>query len=445
MSSKTRTPRLRNQKIHPGKSLFSDKEHAIIREELADANSHKRNIPIFQEMIQKYNELRDLRINPFQMLSVYNARYQSMTANASISGQTIQEERMIESIIQDYAERLDFASILEILVPIAKAVKIKREKRALLWLAGEILQTIGNNSSLKESLAVRAIIVSSFTHAMAIMDRISRFLRGEEPFSPIVPKILDGSWTKENWKALLVNTIDLESDFTTAMSSDLMALFNEISRPFGLRFHRVIRYAFAMKDKQKRSILLPGESSAQENDRLDEETSNRLMESLLRDLSPVRRVEFAKDAIQSIQSAAFGEIDKNQLSMHLNAVAYCFLSPIPISPFLAQLYRISGENAEQINPSDEKELIIDLKGSPENPLLYLRYVELLEQKGEFLPAAQVCDCLREIAPDLSDELNAKINQLRQRAGEEAAKKSQPAADSPETTPESSGSKLIITP
>lgn len=450
MSSKKNSSRLSVLNQH--KNPFSDKELIIIRDELADSGGASRNMPIFQDCIDKYTHLRELRIDPYQMMSILESTHRAAAARASMSGQTIPENKILDSLIDDLSERVDFRRILDILIPVAKAAKIKREKRALLWAAGEILTTISEQHTPKKSLGIRSLILASINYSIRVNREIGLFLAGNEPYSFSYKYIINNAWTEKEWRDLLEKTHALEQDFTYNVSHTAMSLFKKISRPFGLRFHRIVRYAQAMKDKQKRNILLPGETQPQASDSesgnsLDHETIERLSYSIMADYSPGRRLEYAKDALNSIQSAAAGEIDEPELNLYLNAAAYTFLSFMQVSPFLVYLYKASGDNAEQINPADEKELIVDIKGSPDNPSPYRRYGELLEQKGELLPALQVYSCVSDLTSDDGEktEIKAKMDALIHKITEEREKSKQTESNILVEQQEAPASSVIATP
>ncbi len=407
----------KNKKLNQtgSKSLFSEKENAIILEELKDKDAYQRNLPLLLTLLKDSPNLRSIRINPFQVMMVMESRHRTVMANASLGGQPVPDEQFIDMVVQDFADQLNPEALLDSLMPIAKQTKIKREKRVLLWATGEIIATIAENKSCRESAAIRTIVLSSVQHSMGLSHHASNFIHEKEPFKFNYKQVLDDSLTDENWEELLNLSQEYEPDFTFSMSQHANSLFQGIKKPFGLRFHRVIRYASAAQGKQ-RSILLPGETSIPKNDENEEEIQRRMVGGLLGDFSIARRVEFAKEVISSIKTAAFGELEEDKLCPFLNAVAYCFLSPLPANPFLMQLYQTSGEKADQLNPDDEKELIIDIKGSPTNTKLYQRYAELLVNKEEYMGALQTYFYLQELLETPDPAFDEIIEDLLEKAG-----------------------------
>ena len=415
MSRKNKT---QNQ---PGKSTpFSEKENAIIIEELKDKEAYQRNLPLLLTLLKDSPNLRSIRINPFQVMMVMESRHRTVMANAAVGGQPVQDEQFIDMVVQDFSDQLNPHALLETLIPITKQTKIKREKRVLLWAAGEIIATIAEKKSCRESAAIRTIVLSSVQHSMGLSQLASNFIHEKEPFKFNYKQIMDDSFTEENWEEMLTPAQEYEPDFTFSMSQHASSLFQGVKKPFGVRFHRIIRYATAAKGTQ-RSILLPGETQLPQNDQNDEEMQRRMVEGLMGDFSPARRPEFIKDIISSIKNAAFGEIEDDKLVPLLNAVSYCFLSPLPANPFLMQLYQASGEKADQINPEDEKELIIDIKGSPANTKLYQRYAELLTNKKEYMGALQTYFYLQELLEKPDPAIEKIIEDLLEKAGEANSK------------------------
>ncbi len=394
---------------HRGKVLFGEKENAILREEMADETAPKRNTPILLNLLQEYAP--QCRMNPFDILEMLDNHHRSMMAHASMSGQTVDDDRIINTIVQQLSEQINLESILDIYTSLAKNAKIKREKRALLWAIADTISTVSSRQKLHESPAIRTFILSSIWYAMTLGQKISAFLFEQEPFSFSYKKILNGSFSYDDWKKLIDEISPSDKDFLITMSHHARVLFQEVSRPFGFRFCQIIRYPRVMKDKLKRSILLPGEADTQPDDKLDEETAKRLIEALMLDISHLIRLEYAQNVLQSIRSAAFGEMEERELNICLNAAAFCLISPLPINPFLIELYRRSGEKAEEINPSDEREIIIDLKGSPDNIRLYHKYAELLENKNEYLGAAQVYSYIRTLQKQDDPQFEEKLKTL----------------------------------
>ncbi len=435
------------------KSPFSEKEMALMRSEIRDAEAGKRNFPIISEQFLYNPSLHRLRINPFELYQVMDHFQHSASAHLALGEQeSINYDRYFDTILKHYAERIDIQALIDILIPVTKNTKIKREKRALLWATSEILSTISQQRPLSESIVVRSLIYTSMTFAMDLFKTVSKFTNKVEPYTFDYQQIMEGNFNEEEWIDFIHRFNNFEPDFTSALSQQALLILKECSPTAGLRFHHIIRYPLIMKHKQKRNILLPGETvtpeeNPLEEESLDKETLERISVGIWKDLSFYKLNNqsetyfcYIKDAIRSIRDAAFGKVDENRLHADLNAIAYCFLSGLPINPFLAKLYQVSGENAENINPSDEKEIILDLKGSPENPHLYRKYAELLEQKEEKLGALHVYMYLQEISPD--SELEIKITDLIQSIFEQQNSTMNSASNPGNAEPKST---LIVAP
>ncbi|MGC9328616.1 MAG: hypothetical protein ACP5I1_13350, partial [Candidatus Hinthialibacter sp.] len=240
-------------------------------------------------------------------------------------------------------------------------------------------------------------------------------VEGKEPFQSFTyNKFLDGSFHEDDWRELISYSLSFEPEFTYSMSQHMIHLNKKISRPYGVRFYRILNFIDSLKPNQKRRILQPGETELPQNDESqNNQFSNETMVGIMMDLL-IQRFEFAKDALQSIKSAAMGAMEDNSLNEMLNAAAYSLVSPAMYSLFIFHLFDQSCTNALQINPDDEKELIIDITASPKNARLYKKYAQLLEQKSDSIGAYLVYNHLQKLLETPDADVEKKILELREK-------------------------------
>ncbi|MBN2329673.1 MAG: hypothetical protein JXR73_21205 [Candidatus Omnitrophica bacterium] len=416
MKSKNRSAKNHSHDVYHGKNPFSKTEWAIIKEELKDEEAYKRNLPIFSKLMEKNDPMRSMRINPFHLMNLMASRVGTAMATNTLTRESIQEGRIMDAVFQDVVDQIDPNFIMDVLMSAVKDTKIKREKRALLWATGELITTcLSQEGDQRASRVIQAIVFASMNHVMELTNRANTFFKEEEPFHFSYKKILDDSFDDDDWKALTDLTMSYEPDFTFYMSYQAADFCKKLSRPHGLRFYRILNYVSSRKPNQKRHVLLQGETEPNQNDEnQDENFSEEQLRGITRDLL-FQRIELCKSALQSMKSAAFGEVKDDLLNQSLNAAAYCMLSPVLFSMFIFQFIEKSVENAAQINPGDEKELIIDIIGSPKNTRLYEKYAQLLEQKGELAGAYLAYMRMEDLLENPDAELEKKILELRDKA------------------------------
>jgi hypothetical protein len=196
-----------------------------------------------------------------------------------------------------------------------------------------------------------------------------------------------------------------------------MQLFNLCNRPFGLAFHHIIHYPQVAGNVEQKRILMPGQSEAKKDEDLSDEQILKMSETFIRDLyywnrSIRYRSQLANEFVQSVRNAAFGETDKPEMKMALQGAVFCFLFTGDWLPFFLRVYQTSGQQADQFNVDEDKTKIIEMKSAPDNPRLYRQYADRLWERQEYNGALNAYMRLKEIQPEVDDEVEARMEELK---------------------------------
>lgn len=407
------------------KNPFSPKETEIIRQELADPDAVKNNIPVLSELFFVFPELRALLFDSYSLIPYLASLQQSMAANVSISGKAPNMDAFYTEVIRRLAPSVHPEPVLDTLLTLSKEAKIKREKRALLWAGATLAAEIGQKVPLHQSPVIRCLIIASVQKASEVSRAVSAFVQGQEPFSFDHQKVADHAYGPEELTRMVQIIAPLEPDFSMGVAMHALGLFERVKRDFGLRFYQILHYPTVPGGPKRRLILLPGESQAPQQ-ASEEERAQRmegLMEAMHRDFPYWLYRDFAPELIAKIKTASFGELPPQEAQVILNAAAYCLLIPQAWSPFLMKLYEVSGDKAESVNPPDELTLIQSIKDAPDRMDLYRRYGDLLYNKQELAGALityyHIQSKYEEKDPELEKRIEEIQNKLREQAGIEA--------------------------
>ncbi|MBZ0255788.1 hypothetical protein K8I31_06975 [bacterium] len=412
--NKRQKPNRRSVGSHALRHILSDKENEIIKKELDDPQAPVRNLPTLQEQLRKHPSLRRILYHPFQMLAMAQTIEQQLQSSASLAGRQIGHEEYYDHLIHEIAPHINPQVVLDFLLAVAKQTKIKRIKRVLLWAAANVAISISSGQNPTESPVVRAIVLASLGNSLEIAQKVTDFVDGKEPHQFNYAQMLDDSFSDEAWKKLLKDVNSIREDFFLSVSMRALELFERIKKPFGLRFYRLLHYPKAMKGTERKLIITPGETQSPQNEEDENEKMQRLVEALRNDVHNHNLSRIDRDVAASVKSVAFGEIDFEQEPALINAAVFSSHFPSEWNPFVLRLYRQSGEQAEKINPSDETNIIIDLKSSPQNASLWRRYGDLLFDKEEWAGAFNVYRHVRILQDEYDESLNERLHEIEEK-------------------------------
>ncbi len=432
MSRKTRKnrSRTRTNAFDPDK-LFSKKEFDILKEELADEDAANRHNQPLATLFLSNPLLKSVLIPMPQIMPVVSEIQKRLRAETSLAGTSIDESGMGKKIIEQIVPLVDVDYLSNALINAIKEIKIKHEKRMLLWAFGELAVILGNKKEPSESLVVQIVAVTSVQYGSGVIEEAKKIIHEEPPYEFSAERILDGSLQEDDFDLLFSNLVHFEPHLSALISISALALFELIKRPFGLRFHQIIHYPIVAKTKQ-RLIVVPGKTENDEPEESEIERMQKLNNAWSRDMNASNSLDAIKQILRDIKTAAFGDVDPEALRVPLNAAAFCLLFPVSMSPFLLEFYEKSGQNAEQINPEDEVNLIVEMKHSPEDAGHVRRYADLLYEKKKWKIAFQVYNRYLDMIDKPDEDLKARFEQLFHKIIEEADAPN-PETDAPPST------------
>ncbi len=407
---------------HALRHVLSDKENEIIKKELDDPQAAARNLPALQDHLRKHPSLRRILYHPFQMLAIAQSLESELQSRATLSGRQIEHEEYYNHLIQQIAPNINPQIVLDFLLAVAKHTKIKRIKRVLLWAAANVAISITSGQNPTESPVIRSIVLASLGNSLEIAQKASDFVEGKGPHNFSYTNMIDGAFGEDEWHQLFDDVNTIREDFFLSVSIRALEVFEHVKKPFGLRFYRLLHYPASMQGTEKKLIVVPGEVETP-NEENEDEMIQKLFDALRSDITNHNLTRIDREIAASIKTAAFGEIDFEKEPALLNAAVFSSYLPSEWNPFVLRLYRQSGEQAEQINPSDETNLIIDLKASPQNATLWRRYGDLLYDKEEWGGAFNVYRHVKLLQDEYDEALNERLHIIEKKLLDDAKQES----------------------
>lgn len=408
MSKKHRTPptAVANKKLN----LFSDKERALIHDDLKDPQIAERNITFLIDMLSRKSDLKPLLFEPTEIIYTINQHLSQKKQQSFLTKEDMHKDDFIQKLITQLSSIDTRELLLGILIPIAKSTKIKREKRVLLWSAVEIIENLQSGRKPENSRVVQAVSATSVKRAYDILLAFSHFIDGKAPLSFHYRRILDDTWTFQERDQLLANVQPYEHYFTQLVSLRALYLLKKIKQPFGYRFYNVIHYPLLMELEPFCQMSM-NEQPIVDSTRLDDYPLQAITHAVQMNVPYAWRWDIAKRMLHSIVSAAPEEEERKSLEEDINMAAFSMISLFYPNDFIFNLYLKSGHCAEEINPEDERALIVDIKSNPRNYELYQRYAELLVEKQEFEGAYIVYNLLASIPECITEQLIQRHGEL----------------------------------
>jgi hypothetical protein len=399
------------------KYAFNEKEKQILKEEISNPDSITANTLVFSNLLLNSPELRRVLFNPFRMLILIDSAQRDIMARESLRGTQASPDDFLQPILQELAHQIQPQALIGFLIPYMKQIKIKKDKRAILWAIGDLMRTSSENSNPKDSLSIRTLVLSSIQNAVKLSEFTDNLLNDKVPGHFDYSVYTGTESAEEDYIRILSLIHTNEPNLSMFVSVRATELFNQCERLFGTRFFHIMHYPSICRMIEKKSILMPGETQ-KEDEELSDDQIIALSESFLYDLGYWHchleyRRQLLRELVASVKSAAMSALEKPDFQTALQAMAFCVLFTRDWVPFFTRLYHISGEHISKFNPDDEIPMIIDLKSSPDNPRCYHRYAEFLASKKEYFGALNVYRRLSEILPEKDDTVEARIQELVQ--------------------------------
>ena len=381
--SKKSRPRLHYLKL-------SEQELEIMHEESEDSQAAGRNWPLFSELMKNDPELSCMLYDPALLPILMFRHVKQIQASQTLAGGSAGQEEFLRSMMESLKPHFNAPRVMNDLIGLMKRHKIKREKRLLLWAIGDLMQVVYNKATLGKSVVFQAFVTTSIDYSMQLSQTANQIREGGEPYRFHYEDYLVSPIPVEKynqWFDTFGHRID---SLHRVMSLWSMELFERIKKPFGLRFYQVIHFPFQHLEKKSKLIFSPGESESALSETITrQEKYEAITRALFQDFYTLSLPVIIRQVVQSLRATAFGEVDPQELNHQCNAVAFSLLFPYLENMFRMTLYEKSAEQAEELNPEDERTDIIEIKNAPDNPRAYLRYAETLAEKEEWEGAFHV--------------------------------------------------------
>ncbi len=392
--------------------IMKTKEFQNAQKELSDQDASEKYIPTIHELFVNEPTLRPVLFDPLTIARILTDTQKQINVGSALSQQqSSQNEQLYGQVFQQLCPYVQIKALLGLLSQYLKRTKIKRNKKALNWAIADLLRVYETDKSSDQSYTIRAVVAASISYMNKIQRRVYEVLEDNPPRGFSYEQYCDVTFIQEELAHIIWELYQEGPDFLFTLSARALELFDKIQKPFGLRFHQILHYPNAFERKSN-LIITPGQE--QEPDHEDEtEKQQRINQAVNRDYRMQSGITTTRQLINDIKSIA-DETLLNELTPALNAAVLSSLFPVEYNPFYFRLYQESGEKALEINPEDEKNLIIEIKSSPDQPTPYRQYAERLEEKGELNGAINAYLLTQEYLDEEDEHIANKINELTEK-------------------------------
>ncbi|RJP20423.1 MAG: hypothetical protein C4527_24930 [Candidatus Omnitrophota bacterium] len=392
---------------------LSDKEREQIALEMRNTTSRESHAYLLCDLMVQNPELNDLLFEPVSLFLFMIATTDPMRASGALTGQMPKQEDILPVLIRSMSDQFNPYLALEFLIPAMKKTKVKRDKRALCWAIGDMLHCIHKKAPLYQSLFVRTVAAASIGVSTTLQQQAALFLQGEEPYHFDYANLVNDELVTNEWRRLAEILDRHLLSMHGFMSIHALQIFEMVSKPFGLRFHQIIHYPVLAYLTKSRIIITPDKTEDSHQEITDEHRNEILIQLMVNDFAGIPPFRFVKNIVSIVKEAAYGVMEKEVLHKMLNAISFSSAFLTMSNPFLLHLYQRSGEWAEQLNPQDEWNDIIEMKSAPDNPAAYRRYADKLYEKNEREGAYFVYQRARALSKESDDHLHTRIRELEE--------------------------------
>lgn len=398
---------------------LSEKEIAIMREEHDDKNGAQRNIPMMRHLLLTDPELSGMLYDPSLLPMLMAQVIRNLNSQHMFTSETTQNEEFLQAISHALLPHFNPSVILNDLIRVVKERKIKREKRTLLWACGDLMAIVYQRMQPQQSAVFQTIVTTSIDNATRLSQLASIIREGKEPYHFNYEDYMEGPVPQEKFEKLHEELGPQLPSLQRIMSLWAMEAFENIKKPFGFPFYDILQYPSAFPQKKSSLIITSShEDETQDKEENDEEKYRKILEALRKDRMLMTAQEVAKKVVDSMKSAAFGELAPDQLNGYLNAATFSLLFPFIDNPLLVRMYEFSGEHAGDLIAEDEKGDWIEINSDPDNPRLYQLYGDTLLAKENWHGARKAYIRAHDLMDEPTEELKTKLNDLNKRLYEE---------------------------
>ncbi len=416
--SKKQPSQRHKKEIAELQDLIKSKEYQTALKDIADRDTTDRNIPAFHNLLLNNPSFQNILFDVFFMSQAISSIERQIMANSSLSGQARNDEALYEQLLQNLTPMLNPDLIMQTLGHAIKETKIKKDRRLIFWALAEFLNTFAQNQSIDDSLVARCIVMASFTRTSQVFSTVQEIITTSPLAGLTYNDFMDKPLDLDSCERITGELLSLNPDVGFLLTTRALELFDRVKEPFGMRFYRVLHYPSAFRDTKSNLILTPGqEQKSQEEEESAQERSEKMLEAALKDVSNHTNHGLLRELLQSIRSAAFGQVELNQIEHILNAAVYAMFIPISVNPFFLKLYDDSGKNWDKINPEEEKHFILDIKGSPDQSSNYRRYADHLYEKEHYEGALMTYRHSAQLLDEPDETIDQRIKEIEGMLGE----------------------------
>lgn len=392
---------------------LSDSELAMMRAELEDESGLRRNAAMLAQLMRTNHDLRPLLFDPMPLTGYLARLVQDLRANRALSGEAVSDEEVQRHVAQRYQRVFNPQSVLNRLTFVAKNTKIKREKRALLWAIGGVFHLISQNEQPVNTPIYNLIVQLSMQRAMGAQKMAEDLAEGREPHN-----FSHENYLKEGGYDDFIDLIGKLGlpgfDAFSLLDAWFLGILSEMKQAAGFRFHQILHYP-AAAPKRKSTLITGAAEQPDETPESEEATQKIIEEGFVRDYRLMLPDEFAREYVRSFKSAKFGELPADRLNVEANIAALVLLNGGYDTASLHEIYIQSGKNALELNPEDEKNDIIEILSSPENPRAYQNYGERLcakdEWGGAFRAYVRTVDLMGQAGEEPGEEIRKRTHEI----------------------------------
>ena len=217
-------------------ALLSLKEQEIVREEIADSTAPKRNAPILNSIALREPAMIPLLFDPTYLPMFTAHLHDHLKADSALTGNLPTDVDVFEELAQSLSDSFDPSLAIDVLLRVLKQTKVKRERRVLLWAIGDLIRSTSQKEPFARCIAFRTLISASIVNATNLYQQTDLFMDGKEPYNFNYQKVLDKTYTQSELQNLADSMKPNVDSFYTLLSMRSMLLFQDVKKPFGLRF-----------------------------------------------------------------------------------------------------------------------------------------------------------------------------------------------------------------
>lgn len=382
------------------KMLFSRKEIDLLKRDISDPKAAERNIEMLLSVFESEPRLRSIVPDPetmWELIAEIEKRRESSTSLMT-QDQSVQNER--SKLVKETARLYEPNRLIQIFQALAKQTKIKKYKRLFLWCMSELAASLQQDQSLDNSAVMEGIARFAVLRSARLYELMQKFYTGNEPFHFSVEKVVNDEFSDDDIDSILKPFGSSVGFFLNRIDNDANAYLTQIKKPFGLRYFYILQYPWLVHPESIKRFSKDGE----------EPPLRAIMAAGLQISFNAGLLDLAyKTFIKDFESAIVDILSEVDSKFAMNTIALITRIPAPELTFWQELFRRSGEQAEEINPPDELSAIREIQAKPYELEPYRQYADLLYEKGERFGAYCAYIQMREVMPNEEDDEDVKMS------------------------------------